>query len=156
MRRNSCFNLRTVVAFVCLVSAGAGAAQAGDIPWRHNLNRAAREAKRRGRPIFVQVSSPNCVWCQRMENSTLQHPEVCRLLTERFIAVKVDGSEDRDTVQQFAVRSYPTLLFAHPDGTVLQKQVGYLDTRELVRRLQETLDQVETESKDSEEKPGGS
>ena len=156
MRRNSCFTLRTVVTFMCLVAAGTSAARAGDVPWRHNLGRAAREAKRRGLPLFVQVSSPNCVWCQRMENSTLQHPEVCRLLTERFIAVKVDGSEDRETVQQFAVRSYPTLLFAHPDGTVLQKQVGYLGTSELVRRLQETLDQVETESKGSEENSGGS
>jgi thioredoxin-related protein len=145
MRRIS-YSMRTVVILVCVLAATATAVRAGDVPWRHNIGRAVREAKRRGRPIFVQVGSPGCVWCRKLENSTLQNPEVCRLLTERFIPVKVDGSEDKETVQELGIRSYPTLLMASPDGTLLEKREGYVGTREFIRRLNRTLDRVESES----------
>jgi thioredoxin-related protein len=148
MRRIS-YSMRTVVILACILAATATAVRAGDVPWRHNYGRAVREARRKGRPIFVQVGAPGCVWCRKLEKSTLKNPEVCRLLTERFIPVKVDGSADKHTVQKFGVRSYPTLLMASPEGKVLEKREGYVGTKEFIKRLNKTLDRVESDSNEN-------
>jgi thioredoxin-related protein len=148
MRRIS-YSMRTVVILACILAATATAVRAGDVPWRHNYGRAVREAKRKGLPIFVQIGTPDCVWCRKLEKSTLKNPEVRRLLTERFIPVKVDGSEDRHTVQEFGVRSYPTLLMTSPDGKLLEKREGYVGTREFLKRLNKTLDRVESDNNET-------
>jgi uncharacterized protein len=50
-------------------------------------------ARRTGRPILLDIGASWCHWCHVMDEGTYSDPEVARLLSQNFIAVKVDRDE---------------------------------------------------------------
>jgi len=49
-------------------------------------------AKRLGKIIMIEVTSPTCHYCIKMEETTLKDPDVIALISSDFIPVRVDVS----------------------------------------------------------------
>lgn len=49
------------------------------------------------KPIFVDVYTDWCGWCKKMDRSTFQDPDVIKMLSEDFYAVKLDA-EQKETI----------------------------------------------------------
>jgi uncharacterized protein len=83
-------------------------------------------AKRARRPILLDIGASWCHWCHVMDEGTYSDPEVARLLTQHFVAVKVDRDErpevDRRYQRQVGALTgeggWPLTGFLTPDGEV--------------------------------------
>lgn len=67
-------------------------------PWGDEPFRRARES---GRPLLLDIGAAWCHWCHVMDEGTYTDAEVCRLLADGFIAVKVDRDEHPEVDRRF-------------------------------------------------------
>lgn len=125
-----------IAAAVLLATALAGAARADDINWRVDYNAARREASEKGLPLVLDFGTENCFWCRRLEETTFRESTVVALVNERFIPLKVDAGRNPYLTEALRVQSFPTLVFAAPDGKILGTFEGYLEGPRLVEMLQ--------------------
>ncbi len=83
-------------------------------------------AKRTNRPVLLDIGAAWCHWCHVMDEGTYADPEVARLLSQHFVAVKVDRDEhpevDRRYQRQVSALTgeggWPLTAFLTPDGEV--------------------------------------
>jgi thioredoxin-related protein len=118
--------------FLALV---AGVARSGGVQWRKDYNEARKEATEKDKPLFLDFGTENCIWCQRLDVDVFRDKDVIAQMNEQFIPLRIDGNRDARLVEALRIQSYPTLVFASPDGRILGTQEGYVD----VGRFQEQL-----------------
>jgi thioredoxin-related protein len=136
----------TLLALVCtLIAASVTPAQApsAQVQWRTDYNSARREARERGRPLFLDIGSENCVWCVKLDTTTFRDPAVIALLNEQMVPLKVDGTRERTLVEALRIQAYPTLVLADPDGKVFETVEGYVEAAKLHGSLQRLLASVQ-------------
>lgn len=132
--------MRAMCFLVLALSAAPAAAQ--QTPWRTDYAAARREAKETNRPLVIDVGTENCCWCQKLDATTFRDPDVVRLLSERFVAVKVQAAQQRELVDTLRIQSFPTLVFAAPDGKILGLHEGYVEAPKFQQQLHKTLASV--------------
>jgi thioredoxin-related protein len=129
-----------VIAVSIFISAGPALAQ--EVQWRHDYMAARREAKEKQRPIVLNVGTSNCFWCKKLDESTFRNPGIVRQLNEQFIPIKVDAERASLLTQCMHIQSFPTLIFAAPDGRILGCHEGFVDLarfgQQLARALRES------------------
>jgi thioredoxin-like negative regulator of GroEL len=111
-------------------------APAQSVPWRTDYNAARKEASEKGRPILLEFGTENCMWCRKLEASTLRDPNVAKLLNEQFVSLKVDADRESTLTQMLRITQYPTLVVAGPDGKIIGVLEGYQEAGPLAEQLQ--------------------
>ena len=94
------------------------------VDWRPWGEAAFREARKRDRPILLDIGASWCHWCHVIDRESYEDPKLARIINEHFIAVKVDRDErpDVDARYQAAVGSltgsggWPLTAFLTPEG----------------------------------------
>ncbi|MSR52354.1 MAG: thioredoxin family protein [Gemmataceae bacterium] len=130
-----------LLAIATLVWASYVQAAEG-VQWRSDYSKAVQEAAATKRPMLLDFGTVACVYCRKLDATTFRDPGVIRLLNERFVPIKIDGDRDLKLVQAMRIESYPTLVVAGPDGSVLSTNPGYLDASGMMRFLQGGLVKV--------------
>ncbi len=90
------------------------------MPWGEDAFARARAEEK---PIFLSVGYSSCHWCHVMERESFEDEDIAHLLSESFIAVKVDREErpDVDALYMTAVQimtgqgGWPMSVFLTPD-----------------------------------------
>jgi thioredoxin-like negative regulator of GroEL len=116
-----------------------GSARAQEVAWRSEYAKALKEAADAGRPLLVEVGTENCYWCKQLALRTLNDPNLSRLINERCIPLKIDANRSPYLAQALRVQSYPTLVFAGPDGTILGYKEGFVEAGPLRDELVKVL-----------------
>src|SRR5262245_55706666 len=132
---------RAVLASLVLMAA-APSAFAQEISWQTDYAAALKAAASQGRPLLINVGSDDCYWCKQLEQRTLSDKAVRELLSERFVTLHVNGSRNKYLVEALRVHSYPTLVFAAPDGTIVAYKEGFQDVEAMKRQLTEVSNAV--------------
>ncbi len=122
------------VVFLGLVLWFARPTPTDRIAWHGTLAEARSAAAESGRPVFVKFTASWCGPCQTMDRQTFPDSRVGEALAA-FEAVKVDGDEHPDLLQQYSVTAYPTLLVLSPSGEVLKRVEGALGPGQLLTFL---------------------
>jgi uncharacterized protein YyaL (SSP411 family) len=117
-------------------------AVAQEVQWRHEYGAARREAQEKGRPLFLDFGTQHCFWCKKLDATTFRDPMIVSILNERFIPLKVDADKEPVLTETLRVQSFPTLVFAAPDGQILDMFSSYVEPAVLNEHLQRTLVQV--------------
>src|SRR5262245_51829371 len=104
------FMLASVVACTCLCTVVCCPASAQEVNWKYDYAGARREASDKQRPIIVEFSTSACVWCRRLESTTLQDSAVAAALNERFVCLKVDAERETGLANALNITTYPTLV----------------------------------------------
>jgi thioredoxin-related protein len=131
---------RSLAAFSVLVFLLAGTpARAQQLQWRYDYNSARREAQEKNVPMVLEFSTENCFWCRKLEDTTLQDPQVLGTLSERFVALKVDPHRNQFLAEALRVQSFPTVVIAAPDGKILGTLEGYMEPARFQEHLQRAL-----------------
>jgi thioredoxin-related protein len=125
------------IVLVTLMTVGPLSAQ--EVQWRYDYTAARREAKEKQRPIVMDFGTSNCFWCKKLDASTFRDPSVVRQLNEQFIPVKIDAEREPGLVQSLRIQSYPTLVFAAPDGRILGSHVGFVEVARFSQQLNRAL-----------------
>lgn len=133
--RRAAVRVVTALAGVFWVGGALGTAGAQDIPWRHDYNRARAEATETGKPLLIDFSTQHCYWCKRLDTTTFRDHAVSSAIASHCVPLKLDGDREQRLTQALNIESYPTLVLASPDGTVIDMVVGYVDARKLTEHL---------------------
>ena len=94
---------------------------------------AARTAKQR---VLVELVSPGCDACTRMDDTTLADPDVARAMT-RFTVARL-GIEHDDSwrlFEQLDLAATPAFVIVEPDGRIVAHVQGFQDRDKLLAFL---------------------
>jgi len=94
------------------------------IQWHEWGEEAFATARRKNKPILLDIGAVWCHWCHVMDRESYDSPEIAQIVNEHFVAVKVDRDErpDIDSRYQVAVQAvsgqggWPLTAFLTPDG----------------------------------------
>jgi thiol-disulfide isomerase/thioredoxin len=107
------------------------------INWRTDYNTARKESQQTGLPILLQIGSENCLYCKKMDATTIRDPAIMAQL-QNFIPLKVDGNREPQLVKLLKVQLYPTTVLAAPDGTIHAFIQGYVAVDQFKEQLNRT------------------
>lgn len=92
-----------------------------DVTFEAGLARAA-EAKK---VVFVDFFTTWCAPCKKLDAVTWADADVRAWLSEATVPLKIDAEKERALAERYGVSAFPTLLFLKPDGTELDRLVGF-------------------------------
>ena len=115
---------------VCLIAASAfGDGSPAGFKWL-GYEAGLAKAKKESRPVVVEFSTGWCRECRKMEKETLSDPGVAKTLSERFVAVSVDGEKRADLASKYGVVAYPTVVVLEPSGAKAAQRIGFMSKEE--------------------------
>jgi thiol:disulfide interchange protein DsbD len=119
-----------LVGAIVYAAGAAGArerrrAEAG-FTWRNDEPAALALAKAEGRPVIIDFWADWCTACRELDSTVWSDPRV-REQAERFVAVKVDGTEDTPAFQalteKYGIVGMPTVIFIDARGRELPMRI---------------------------------
>jgi len=132
---------RNLLALSLLIAASVPAA-GQEIHWCRDYKTAWEESRATGRPLLLDFGTESCLWCKRLDATTLRDPDVVELVNGRFVALHVDSDREPLLSRALHVKSHPTIVLAGPDGTVLDRVIGYTDKTRFQQHLRQILARV--------------
>ena len=108
-----------------------------------DIDQAWASAQSRQLPLFLYVTSDNCVYCRKMLRQTLSHPQIGVGIMKYTEPVAVNASKSPRLAKKLGVRAFPTVLLISPQSEILCKVEGFLDPHEFAERLWPALRQAE-------------
>ncbi len=126
-----------------VVASGAGR----ELAFLPEFDLGVAEAKRSGKPLFVDFTGYTCTNCRYMEKNVFTDPVVHELLSERFVLVqlwtddaKVGERHQELQAERFGTIALPTYVLLSPDGTRTIGTIGYTpDPRQFEAFLRQAL-----------------
>ena len=100
--------------------------------WSETSFAAARE---RGVPVLLFVRAAWCRWSREMERTVFRDARVERLVTERFVAVRVDKDRRPDIDARYSKGGWPTIAWLDDAGELLGAD-NFLEPDAFVARLE--------------------
>ncbi|MFO0865309.1 MAG: DUF255 domain-containing protein [Gemmataceae bacterium] len=131
------FRIPAIAIVISLLAMSHAFAQ-DKIAWRSDYQTARKESQEKNRPLVIDFFTDPCPWCVKMDTTTYADPAIVALLNEKFIPLKVHGGTETKLAAALQIASYPTTVFAGPDGKILGTEVGYREPArfsELLQRL---------------------
>ena len=108
----------------------------GEVSWL-TYDKGLELAKKQKKHLIVDFYTSWCGWCKRMDKDTYTNGEVKKLLTDNYVAVKLNAESnkslsingknvtERQVAQDFRVSGFPTTCFLKPDGERIACLPGY-------------------------------
>lgn len=129
----------TLAAYVIVISlfAPKRALEWQKVPYEE----AALSAQESKMPMLVDFTATWCGACKELDRETFAHAEVTRE-AGRFIAVKVDATDDEDpvvaqTMKQLNVVGLPTVLLFSADGKEVKRFTDFVDAETFLAALKQ-------------------
>jgi len=94
------------------------------VQWLTSVDAALADAKTTGRPILLDMYTDWCEWCHALDDTTYVDSTFIDY-SRKFTMARVNAEVDTANASKYHVRSYPTVLVLHPDGTEIDRVVGY-------------------------------
>lgn len=125
-----------IALLACCAMASAGAAE---LNWTTDLPKAEAQAKSENKLVIMNFTGSDwCPWCIKLDKDTLDQQGFIDYANKNLVPVLVDfpnqkpQSDDLKAANQalakkYGIEGYPTLVVVKPDGSVVWKQVGYLE-----------------------------
>ncbi len=113
-----------------LADEGTKGAPKESVEWEDDFNKALEQ--NHDKLIMVDVYTPWCIFCKKLENVTYPDPIVSKTLKNRFICVKLNAEDNANGTafcKRFGSGAYPTIYFFDHDQFRDQpkaKIIGYL------------------------------
>ena len=118
-----------------------GFAQQKELVWHTDVNKAIELSVKTEKPLFMFFTGSDwCGWCKRLVKEVFVKPEFATWTAKNVVLVELDFprrtpiSEDlkkqnRELVQMFGVRGYPTVWFVTPEITAGKVNVNKLGSQ---------------------------
>src|SRR5262249_11272004 len=110
---------------LAVLALAALPAAAEEIHWRGDYRSAWQESRASGRPLLLDFGCDHCVWCPTTAAAPPGAPAVAALVNHDFVAYRVNADREPRLARALRVSSFPTIVIAGPDGTVLERVVGF-------------------------------
>ena len=131
----------TPILILLVVLLVVNVVYAEQIQWIEDFKVALEEARKIGKPMLIYFYSDTCIYCSKFEKNTLSNPEIIDLISQNFIAVRIDAQKLVEISYYFKVTGTPTLYILLPNGTLVDNKYwkkwhpGYMTVEELKEYL---------------------
>ncbi len=119
------------------------------IPWLSDEKLAVQQSRASGKPLLIDFSAEWCAACKELDLHTWTDPVVAKEVSERFVPLKIDATEESDQVDKLAskynVPGLPTVLMmacrdARPPECAIPGEgptrvTGFIPPPEMLERL---------------------
>jgi thioredoxin-related protein len=118
MRRG--FLKTTLLALLMTLSLGAV-----EIEYKDDYKVALKEANTTKKYLFVMVTKPNCRWCKKLKQTTLQDEAIKENLNKNYVAVELERFVSYYP-KSMKVLGVPSIFIIDPkSGEIITNIVGY-------------------------------
>ena len=100
---------------------------------------ALKEAAVKKKIVMVDFYTADCVPCKRMDLTTWRDTGVAAFLNERAIPLRLDADKLPALSKRYHLKEFPTMLLVRPDGTAIDRLVGYKSADKFLAELKESL-----------------
>ncbi|MDP1784791.1 MAG: DUF255 domain-containing protein [Sulfuricurvum sp.] len=110
-----------------------------EITWNSSYDEALLKAKKEAKPLMVLITSEQCRWCRKLENTTLQDEEIISRINAKFQAVNI--TKDKSIYpKNLSAKMVPMSYFIDPsNGKVLYSIPGYWGSEDYNSILDDAL-----------------
>jgi uncharacterized protein YyaL (SSP411 family) len=115
-------------------------AAAARVRWESWSDDVFERARREKRFVVLDLEAVWCHWCHVMEETTYSDPRVVALMSEHYIAVKVDQDSRPELSNRYEDYGWPATIVFAPDGGEIIKRSGYIPPQEFAATLQAIVD----------------
>lgn len=115
-----------LVSGLAVVTAGAQEKKSAVTFRTLDLEAALVAAKAEDKLVLIDFFTTWCAPCKLLDQNTWTDAKVGDLVNAKAVALKLDAEkEGRAAAKRYAIAAYPTLLVLKPDGTEVDRIIGY-------------------------------
>jgi len=129
---------RLWIGMLVVSLCGAAAVAAGPkngLKWQQDIFAGHKESVRTGKPMLLVFGADWCVFCKKLEQTTLAEPEMVKYINQNFVPVHLDADRDKKVASILEVKSLPCTVVLSPDADVLGRIEGFAKAPALYKRL---------------------
>lgn len=101
-------------------------------------------AEKENKYVLIYFYTDGCSWCKKMEKETFSDEEVKKILSDKFVTIKInarsenkvveDGKEisERELATLYQVSGYPTTWFSESNHIRVAPLPGYVTTEQFI------------------------
>lgn len=104
-----------------------------------SLESALAAARSEKKIVMVDFFTTWCVPCKQLDATTWKDAKVLKWASEKVVAVKLDAEKERDLAKRFRIGAYPTILLLKPDGSEIDRIVGFKDADTFLSNASDAL-----------------
>jgi len=110
--------------YLVLTFALISSLMSAELQWSNDYNATLVKAQKSGKLVYVLITSDNCRWCRKFENTTLQDKTILKRLSSEFELVHI--ARERDYIpKDFKTSPVPRHYFTDSKGKVLYNSLGH-------------------------------
>ena len=91
------------------------------------------------KPVLLAIRVAWCSSCAEMDRTSYSEPSIIKLISERFIPIRVDADRRPDINERYHLGGWPTTIFLTPNGEILSGGT-FLGVDRLLILLQQVAD----------------
>jgi len=113
-----------------------------EIVWETDMPSALERARSEGKPVLVNFYADWCVWCKRLESTTLRDAKVATVLQNEVVPLSLDvDDEGKELSNQYRVDGLPTIIVLDAAGQEIGRIPGYMPPDSFLERVESFLQQ---------------
>ena len=101
-------------------------------------------AEKENKYVLIYFYTDECSWCKKMIDQTYSNEEVKKILSDKFVAVKIDARSENKVIENekeiserklatlYQVSGYPTTWFIENNQTRIAPLPGYVATEQFI------------------------
>jgi thiol-disulfide isomerase/thioredoxin len=114
-----------LVAWLCAVTSSLAAAPFSDL----SFEAASKQAAQTGKIVLVDFYTTWCGPCKMLDKTTWTDAAVIQLLEQKTVALRMDAEKEAALSKRYKIEAYPSVLLLKPDGTEIDRLVGYKEPK---------------------------
>lgn len=100
---------------------------------------ASRQAAKSNKIVLVDFYTTWCGPCKMLDKNTWTDPAVIQLLEQKTVALRIDAEKETALSKRYKIEAYPSILLIKPDGTEIDRIVGYEPPERFIEDFKATL-----------------
>jgi len=124
----------SLIGGCALLQAGAA-----ELNWLTDVSKAEAQAKTENKLVLLDFTGSDwCGWCMKLDKDTFSKTAFADYAQKNLVMVQLDYPDKKPQSDElkkanaalkdkYSIEGFPTLIALKPDGTVVWKQVGYLE-----------------------------